>query len=78
MIIQATIYRVRVQYRKPGKQYDFGSQEEPAVNDEEKSSAPFDEKDLEQGESFDTKGVELVAVREFTPTAPDEGVNYSG
>ena len=70
MKVTATNFRVRVDYRIDGKFYSDGSQEEVSFDDGERTSYPFDSKDLEIGESFEVPG-ELVRVVEYTPTAPD-------
>ncbi len=70
MIVKATTKRLRVDYRTVGKFYNQGSfpEGDAPVNTAEKSDFPFDSIDVEVGHSFDTEGVELVRVVEYTET----------
>ena len=71
MRITATDKRLKVAFRKPGRYYGQNRGEGEVFDDGDRTSYPFDEVDVEQGQSWELpEGGTLVFVREYLPV-PD-------
>lgn len=76
MKVTATDYRLRVDYRLPGKFYNAGDSDKGPFNNDKQSSYPFDSKDVEIGETFEVTG-ELVRVVEYRPTPANDTPSFN-